>query len=204
MLIFDKWGFAINFIIQLVAIMAKEKIVIVLISVLLVISCETTKLVYNSKTNTELTRLGVADLNKKSPKLDSIFPKLDSNFIASSIKYSNRFLAKETIYLNQKLSCHQPDTLKIIDLCLKNNLDGIILTYVEFTRVITQVYFITIDKHIECTLYSKIYNKKGKMLYSVVHDSKNDSYEKIPNTYDVVNLAAGISYKKIYTTRQKK
>lgn len=184
--------------------MTKDKIFIILICCLLFLSCETTKLVYDSKTNIELGRLGVADLNKKSPKLDSIFPKLDSNFNASSIKYSNRFLAKESIHLNQKLSCHQPDTLKIIDLCLKNNLDGIILTYVEFRLVINQIYYITTDKHFECILYSKIYDKSGKMLYSVVHDSKNDSYDKIPNTYDVVNLATGITYKKIYTTRQKK
>jgi hypothetical protein len=184
--------------------MIKENISFILLSCLIFLSCETTKLVYDSQTKIELGRLGVADLNKKSPKLDSIFPKLDSNFNASTIKYSNRFLAKETIHLNEKLSCHVPDTLKIVDLCLKNNLDGVILTYIEFRLLINQIYFITTDKYFECILYSKIYDKNGKILYSVVHDSKNDSYDKIPSTYDVVNMAVGMTYKKINTSRQKR
>ena len=178
-----------------------KKAISLLILILVLISCETTKLVYNSKSTIELNKLGVAPLNKRSQKLDSIFPKLDSTFIAASVKYSNRFLAKETTPLYEKLSCHQPDSIKIIDLCVKNNLDGVILTYVEFRLVMNTINFIPTDKYFECVLYSKIYDKNGKMLYSVVHDSKNDSYAKIPTTYDVVSLATGITYKKIHAVR---
>ncbi len=184
--------------------MNKIKLVILIISCLLITSCETTKLLYDSKNNTELALLGVANPNKRSPKIDTIFPKLDSNFNASAIKYSNRFLSKQTKLLNQNLSYDKPDSLKVIDICKRNNLDGVIITFVEFRLVITQVYFIPTGKYFECILYSKIVDKNGKLPYSVVHDSKNNSYEKIPTTYDVVNLAVGITYKKKYTTRQKK
>lgn len=146
----------------------------------LFLSCETTKLIYDSRDTAELHRLAVADLEKKSPKIDSIFPELDSSFQAASIRYSNRFLAKETVHLYEQLSYHAPDSLKIIEQCAKNNLDGIVLTYVDFRLVMNQVYFITTDKYFECILYTKIYGKNGKMLYSVIHDSMNDSYDKIP------------------------
>jgi hypothetical protein len=184
--------------------MTANKLILILIACAVFTSCETTKLVYKTTAPTEWNRLGIADLNKKSPKIDSIFPKLDSSFNAASLKYANRFLAKEVIHLDHNLSCHQPDSLKIMVLCAEKKLDGIVLTYVDFRLVLNQIYFITTDKHFECVLYSKIYDKNGRMLYSVVHDSKNDSYDKIPNTYDVVNLATGISYKKIYTTRLRK
>lgn len=184
--------------------MNKIKLVILIISCLLITSCETTKLLYDSKNNTELAQLGVANPNKRSPKIDTIFPKLDSNFNASAIKYSNRFLSKQTKLLNQNLSYDKPDSLKVIDICKRNNLDGVIITFVEFRLVITQVYFIPTGKYFEYILYSKIVDKNGKLPYSVVHDSKNNSYEKIPTTYNVVNLAVGITYKKIYTIRQKK
>lgn len=177
---------------------------IFLIVAVFFISCETTKILYDSKTNPELNRLGVAKITTRIPKIDSLLPKLDSNFKASALRYGNRFLAKETIPLDEKLSCQQPDSLKIIELCAKNNLDGIVLTLVQFRLYVTTLLYIPTDKRIECVLYTKIYDKNGSMLYSAVHDSKEDSYNKQPNAYEVVHLATGITYKRISTERQKK
>jgi hypothetical protein len=170
---------------------------------LLLTGCETTKLLYDSKVKVEIARLGIADVNKRHPKIDSIFPKLDSNFNAASIKYSNKYLANGTVHIAEKLSYHQPDSLKIITLCSKNNLDAIVVSYIDFRLVVERIYYVPVDKYFESILYSKVYDKTGKLLYHLVHDSKDDSYEKIPNTYDVVNLSVGISYKKLREARQK-
>jgi hypothetical protein len=170
----------------------------------LAVCCETTQVIYKTPVNRELNKIGIADLNKRSSKLDSLFPKLDSTFKSSTLKYAARFIGKEAMILNEKISCHIPDTFKIRDLCAKHNLDAIILTYIEFTLMINQIYFITTDKYFRCTLYTKVYDKNGKMLYNINHNSKRDEYNTIPTVYDVVGLSVGISYKKINSIRQKK
>ncbi len=181
----------------------KQLIILLTISSFL-FSCETTKLLYNSNSKPELTRLGIANLNKDNLNVDNVLPKLDSNFNTTSIIYCNKYLAKETFHLNENISYFSPDSIKIIELCSRNNLNGIILTHVHFRKIIHTMYTIKVDERYECILYTKLYDKHGKMHYNVQHDSKEDTYKKFPDAYDVINLSSGITYQKIYTARQKK
>jgi hypothetical protein len=209
---------------------------------ILFFSCETTKLIIDSKSKSELNTIGILDLSIKkqgvfsgsiqkidsnfkaaSPKFSTgilnlsdrknrvfsgFYQKLDSNFNASSLKYSNNFLSKKTIHIFENLDFDLPDTLKIKEICFTNNLDAIVVTDIDFRQVINHANFyglaIPLDRYVECILYSKIYDKNGTLLYYVIHDSKNDTYNTIPTTYDNVNLAVGISYKKIYLSKHKK
>ena len=180
----------------------KKNIFFVICSVLF-ISCSTTKILYKSDILIQLNRIGIADLNKVAPQIDSLFPKLDSVFNTASINFSNKYLAKETVHLKEKLNYSRSDSLEIRSLCKDQNLDAIILSFVKFTLVINTIYLIPTDKHFECILYTKIYDKNGSLIYHVVHDSKDDTYDKVPTTERVVGLSAGWSYKKISDIRKK-
>jgi hypothetical protein len=165
-------------------------------------TCETTKVIYHAKSSLELKRVGVVKLNKDITQIENILPKLDSSFVASAIKYGNRFLATETKYFNEIISYKTPQTEKIKQLCMQNNLDGIIVNHINFRFVTNQIYFITTDSYMECILCTKLFDKNGNLLFDIVHDSKNDSYDKIPNVYDVINLSIGITNKKIYELKK--
>lgn len=184
--------------------MILKQILISISGILLFTSCETSEVITKTKQHIELNNIGIALLNKKSSKIDNIFPKLDSTFNSASLKYGKRFLAKQAIALNQKFSCQFPDSMDVKNLCEKNNLDAIVLSHIEFKKIITDlVPGVPIEKFYECTIYTKILDKNGNMLYSIVHDSKNDEYETIPSTYDVVSIATGMSYKKINKLMRK-
>ena len=169
---------------------------------LLLASCESTKVLYDAKVRTEIETVGIANLDKE-PKHGKLFPKLDSNFRVSSMNFAKRFIAKQPVLLNEKISCSEPDVSKIKELCEKNKLDGVILACVQFRQVINNIPFLVRNsKYFESIVYTKLYDKNGNMLYSIVHDSKED-YDKTPTTYDEVNMSLGITFQKINKISQK-
>jgi hypothetical protein len=80
-----------------------------------------------------------------------------------------------------------PDTSQIIEKCKENNLDGLLISKLNFFRVTYSVYFVPITQNYDTKVNMKLFDKNGNLLLSTVHDTfSGNSYWLPPSAETTV------------------
>ena len=155
------------------------KNLILLIILLLLLGCST-KTLYRTPEKISLNKIGFVDLTN-----DSILTRICSNtnsvFRETIISTFKNIGSKNILYCIDKNNYYTPDTQAIKDICIKNNLDGIIIPKLTFIYVTTSFMFIPIDQRYDTEVGLKLFDKNGKLIFSVMFNTHSgDTYTKPP------------------------
>jgi len=157
----------------------------ILVFSLMLYSCQTTHVLYNSNINIELNKIGITYLNKENPKIEIIFPFINSVFKKSALDFSHQYLKTDAIDLPDTINIFKPDSNLIKEICLRNKLDAIIISYIEFTHITKNYYYNFIpvgsSQYFDHILYIKLFDKNSKLIYYIIHDTDKDVYWHVPS-----------------------
>ncbi len=123
-------------------------------------------------------------LKNSFKKIGVLFPRMPGyteRVLTNSAKVVNQtlrsFAKKEKnfhlIYFPEDTTWHfeTPDTLWISQKCSTNELDGLILMRVRFTKMIYTVYFVPVSQNFDAQVEAKLYDRHGRLVVHVYFDT---------------------------------
>lgn len=144
------------------------------------------KTTYKSNIKFEFKKIGCAKLfNSKEFNA--------ATFDVNSILF--RFLKKEYLYnlgdtilfIDRDINFNFPSKEDIIDICLNNNLNGLMLPKMKLIRTTEKMYGVTIAEYFNTEVQLKLYDNNGNLIISTLHNTqKGNTYFKAPKLENTI------------------
>jgi hypothetical protein len=161
--------------------MKKELTALLLLSILFT-GCATlgSKTLYKSAPTTPIKTIGFSNLDGDSI-VSKIFPQTSDIFKKTVFETFQNYHLSDIRSIDNELSVVNSDTSKIAKICQENNLDGLVVSRLTFIHVTYSVNFIPIAKNYDTEVTMKLFDKNGKLIVAVSHNTyKGNSYMTAP------------------------
>lgn len=148
---------------------------IIFLFLVYLVSCapSTTSVLYLSTKKADIKNVGVVSVNLRNSEIDSLFPWIYASYDSIAINTWKKQFISNAIFLPNKIEYLSPDRNEIREICSKNGLDGVLVSKIDFLKVITTVYGIPVSKFYDHVLESKVFDKEGVLIYTVSNSTEN-------------------------------
>jgi hypothetical protein len=146
-----------------------KKTYVPLFLIIVLISCtpHTGSIIYLSSSKPEINAVGIAPLHKRSDYYDTLFPWLRKNYDSLMTTEFTLQLESNSFGLSSKIDYFNPDKEAIKNICMEAGLDAILISKIDFTKVIVGYGPIPLNTYYDHVLQSKLFDKNGVFIYHV-------------------------------------
>jgi hypothetical protein len=160
----------------------------VIVTAIITVSCQTTTQVLSfSGQNPKLDKIGVTFLDKKQPVVDSLFPWLNKHYADIASNVTKKILNSDCVVLKEYVSYVAPDRQLIVDICTQNNLNGLLVSKIEFSKKIDVLYFVPIRQYYDHVLKMKLFDSNGNLVYNVSNETLHKNKGKVPTNENAIS-----------------
>ncbi|MCT4613437.1 MAG: hypothetical protein N4A49_01020 [Marinifilaceae bacterium] len=138
-----------------------------------------TRTIYKVDKAINLKNLGFTKLDWDTT-LNQIQPKTEELYCLTMKEAFNKNELINGKEINASLSFDNVSRERIVEQCVKNNLDGIIITRLKFIHVTYSVYYAPIMQNFDTEVEMKLYNNMGELQISTTHNTYSGNSYMMP------------------------
>ena len=138
-----------------------------------------TKTLYKTTDEVNIKKIGFCRLESED-RLSRIFYNTNEIFDSTVILTFLEYGLEMPSQIQTDISYETPDLIEISNLCNKNDLDGFLVAKLTFIHVEYTMYSEPIIQNFDTEVELKLFDKKGKLLISTLHNTLHGNSYMMP------------------------
>lgn len=156
-----------------------------------------TKTLYRTNETFNIEKIGFNNLYGDN-LVNEIFPQTEDIFASSVLLTLREYGFIDPQKTEIDISFDHPDQDQIEELCNKHNLDGLLISKLEFIHVTYSFYSAPVAQNYDTEVQMKLFDKNGKLLITTRHNTlKGNSYMMPPSADRTIRDGAKGALKRI-------